>query len=178
MYLSHFEAHSTFPGATPLKFSLVGSLSVAIALLCAPLANILTKHFGHRTPMLAGKQYRIAKLSNSILLTSHKGMLACSLGQCMAGLCTTFRTYIVCQGFLFGIGKKRLIVSCHALLSSANCIRTWVGQLRCGSTNACIIGVTDIWLTLAADVGPITAALSTLVRSYTEPCTSKRVQPF
>lgn len=162
MYLSHFEAHSTFPGATPLKSSLVGSLSVAIALLCAPLANILTKHFGHRTPMLAGKQHRLAKLTESILLTSHKGMLACSLGQCMAGFCTTFRTYIVCQGFLFGIGKKRLIVSCYALLS-ANCIRSWIGQLHCSNTNACIIEVTDIWLRLVKDVGPITAAVSTLV---------------
>jgi hypothetical protein len=56
VYLAHFEDNSTFPGATPLKYSLVGSLSVAVALLCAPLANILTKTFGHRVPMLFGKQ--------------------------------------------------------------------------------------------------------------------------
>ena len=56
VYLAHFEANSTFPGATPLKYSFVGSLSVAIALLCAPLANILTKRFGHRVPMLVGEQ--------------------------------------------------------------------------------------------------------------------------
>ena len=56
VYLAHFEDNSTFPGATPLKYSLVGSLSVAVALLCAPLANLLTKRFGHRLPMLIGKQ--------------------------------------------------------------------------------------------------------------------------
>lgn len=55
VYLSHFEADSTFPATTPLMFSLVGSLSVAVALLCAPLANILTTRFGHRIPMLIGK---------------------------------------------------------------------------------------------------------------------------
>lgn len=46
----------------------------------------MTKNFGHRTPMFTG-------------------MLACSLGQCLAGLCTTFETFIVCQGLVFGIGE-------------------------------------------------------------------------
>ena len=31
-------------------------------------------------------------------------MLACSLGQCMAGLCRSFGAYIACQGLVFGIG--------------------------------------------------------------------------
>ncbi|GAB7324255.1 hypothetical protein MBLNU13_g07606t2 [Cladosporium sp. NU13] len=78
VYLSHYEAQSTFANTTPLMYSLVGSLSVAVALLCAPLANILTTRFGHRIPML--------------------------IGQCMAGLCITFGTFIVCQGLVFGIG--------------------------------------------------------------------------
>lgn len=55
VYLSHFEAQTTFPGTTPLMYSLVGSLSVAVALLCAPLANVMTKSFGHRVPMFTGK---------------------------------------------------------------------------------------------------------------------------
>jgi hypothetical protein len=38
-------------------------------------------------------------------LLSFTGMLACSLGQCMAGFCTTFNTFIVCQGLVFGVGK-------------------------------------------------------------------------
>jgi MFS family permease len=85
-------------------YSLVGSLSVAVALLCAPLANILTTRFGHRVPMLIGKY----KTSGNKLYTLLRilGMLACSLGQCMAGLCTTFNTFIVCQGLVFGVGKQ------------------------------------------------------------------------
>jgi MFS family permease len=105
VYLSHFEANETFPGSTPLMYSLVGSLSVAVALLCAPLANVLTKRFGHRMPMLAGKHTIESTLFLSTSLTI-LGMLACSLGQCMAGLCTTFNTFIVCQGFVFGVGTQ------------------------------------------------------------------------
>jgi MFS family permease len=86
-------------------YSLVGSLSVAVALLCAPLATVLTKRFGHRMPMLAGKHTIESTLFLSTSLTI-LGMLACSLGQCMAGLCTTFNTFIVCQGFVFGVGTQ------------------------------------------------------------------------
>jgi MFS-type transporter involved in bile tolerance (Atg22 family) len=84
-------------------YSLVGSLSVAVALLCAPLANFLTTRFGHRVPMLVGK-CNVQPYACTLL--SFTGMLACSLGQCMAGLCTTFDTFIVCQGLVFGIGKQ------------------------------------------------------------------------
>ena len=85
-------------------YSLVGSLSVAVALLCAPLANILTTRFGHRVPMLVGKHCTLYNTPYTLLNIT--GMLACSLGQCMAGLCTSFNTFIVCQGLIFGVGKQ------------------------------------------------------------------------
>jgi hypothetical protein len=107
VYLAHFEDNSTFPGATPLKYSLVGSLSVAVALLCAPLANILTKTFGHRVPMLFGKQCLSTRLWTQLKVFT--GMVACSLGQCMAGLCRSFGAYIACQGLIFGIGMDTKI---------------------------------------------------------------------
>jgi hypothetical protein len=108
VYLAHFEDNSTFPGATPLKYSLVGSLSVAVALLCAPLANILTKRFGHRLPMLIGEQSLWTTLRNS--LKGSSGIVACSLGQCMAGICRSFGAYIACQGLIFGIGMDTKIM--------------------------------------------------------------------
>jgi MFS family permease len=85
-------------------YSLVGSLSVSVALLCAPFANILTTRFGHRVPMLVGKHSTDPNMLCTLLNVT--GMLACSLGQCMAGLCTTFNTFIVCQGLVFGVGKQ------------------------------------------------------------------------
>jgi MFS family permease len=106
-------------------YSLVGSLSVAVALLCAPLANVLTKRFGHRMPMLGGKhtiESTLFLFTSLIIL----GMLACSLGQCMAGLCTTFNTFIVCQGFVFGVGKQSCIRNCQTRLS-ANTARSRTG---------------------------------------------------
>jgi hypothetical protein len=53
--------------------------------------------------MLIGKS-NVPHLLDTLL--SFTGMLACSLGQCMAGLCTTFNTFIVCQGLVFGVGKQ------------------------------------------------------------------------
>ena len=37
-------------------------------------------------------------------------MVACNLGQCMAGLCRSFGAYIACQGLVFGIGMNTKIM--------------------------------------------------------------------
>lgn len=53
-------------------YSLVGSLSVAVALLCAPLANVMTKSFGHRVPMLVGEDYSIYHQLLTFLADRHR----------------------------------------------------------------------------------------------------------
>lgn len=37
-------------------------------------------------------------------LAEKEGMVCIVLGQCMAGICTTFGGFIACQGVVFGIG--------------------------------------------------------------------------
>ena len=32
------------------------------------------------------------------------GIIGVVLGQCLAGICTSFSAYLVCQGLVFGIG--------------------------------------------------------------------------
>jgi hypothetical protein len=40
-------------------------------------------------------------------------MLCIVLGQCMAGICTTFGGFIACQGVIFGIGLGCVSFSSH-----------------------------------------------------------------
>ena len=54
VFLSYYLSTSRFPGATYLDFAFVGGLSIAGAVLLAPLATICTRRFGTRTTLLLG----------------------------------------------------------------------------------------------------------------------------
>jgi MFS family permease len=54
VFLSHYLANSTFPGATSLDYAFVGGLSISMALLLSPLATFTTKRFGTRTTLFLG----------------------------------------------------------------------------------------------------------------------------
>lgn len=50
-----------------------------------PPANWMVRRFGIRIPMLMGA-------------------IGVGLGQCLAGICTSFGPFLVCQGLVFGVG--------------------------------------------------------------------------
>lgn len=86
VYMSYYINDNYFQGGTQLRYAFVGGLSVAFGLLSAPAANYLSKRFGIKAPMLIG-------------------LLATTMGQCLAGLSQQFGSFIVLQGLVFGSGK-------------------------------------------------------------------------
>ena len=62
VFLSYYLSTARFPGATYLDFAFVGGLSIAGAVLLAPLATICTRRFGTRTTLLAGAAMQFASL--------------------------------------------------------------------------------------------------------------------
>ncbi|KAK8858387.1 hypothetical protein IAR55_002614 [Kwoniella newhampshirensis] len=98
VYSAYYLQHNHFSGGTTLGYAWVGGLSVACALLCGPLANWLSRPFGFRITMLLGA-------------------VCIVLGQCMAGICTSFATFLVCQGIVFGMGLGLTLVPSQPLLA-------------------------------------------------------------
>lgn len=54
VFLAHYLSHETFPGATPLEYAFVGSLSISCAMLISPVATTTTRFFGTRVTMQIG----------------------------------------------------------------------------------------------------------------------------
>lgn len=55
VYVSFLIEHDYIPGGTPLRYAFVGGLSIAVALLSAPLINFLINQFGFRVPFVIGR---------------------------------------------------------------------------------------------------------------------------
>ena len=54
VFLAHYLATDAFPGATPLEYAFVGSLSISIAMLVSPLATTTIRYFGNRACLFIG----------------------------------------------------------------------------------------------------------------------------
>ena len=54
VFLAHYLANNTFPGATPLEYAFVGSLSISCAMLISPVATTTTRFLGTRVTMFTG----------------------------------------------------------------------------------------------------------------------------
>ena len=54
VFLAHYLASNTFPGASSLEYAFVGSLSVSCALLVSPIATICVRELGTKPTMFAG----------------------------------------------------------------------------------------------------------------------------
>ncbi|MCJ1243788.1 hypothetical protein MMC30_000985 [Trapelia coarctata] len=54
VFLAHYLANNTYPGATYLEYAFVGGLSISQALLISPLATYTTREYGTRTTLLLG----------------------------------------------------------------------------------------------------------------------------
>ncbi|OAA47867.1 Major facilitator superfamily domain, general substrate transporter [Metarhizium rileyi] len=85
VFLAHYLANDTFPGATPLQYAFVGSLSISCALLVSPVTTISVREFGTKPTMFAGVFMEAASL-----------------------ICASFANKIwhlfLTQGVLFGLG--------------------------------------------------------------------------
>ncbi|KAK6592995.1 major facilitator superfamily transporter [Botrytis cinerea] len=54
VFLAHYLASDTFPGATSLEYAFVGGLSISLALLTAPVATSCTRKFGTQSTLAIG----------------------------------------------------------------------------------------------------------------------------
>ncbi|RSH89199.1 hypothetical protein EHS25_002311 [Saitozyma podzolica] len=97
VFSAYYLAYNYYQ-ATTLDYAWVGGLSVACSLLCAPLANYLTRRFHFRLPMFMGA-------------------VCVSVGQCAAGVCKSFGPFLVCQGVIFGIGLGLTLIPAQPLLA-------------------------------------------------------------
>ena len=54
VFLAHYLAANTFPGASYLDYAFVGGLSISQALIVSPIATITTRKYGTRATLLIG----------------------------------------------------------------------------------------------------------------------------
>lgn len=62
VFLAHYLANNTFPGASYLEYAFVGSLSISCAMLVSPLATFTTRVYGTRTTLFLGIALETASL--------------------------------------------------------------------------------------------------------------------
>lgn len=60
--MAHYLATNTYPGATPLEYGFIGSLSISMALLVSPIATVTTRKYGTRTTLTIGILFETAAL--------------------------------------------------------------------------------------------------------------------
>ncbi|MCJ1406895.1 hypothetical protein MMC19_000965 [Ptychographa xylographoides] len=69
VFLAHYLANNTYPGATYLEYAFVGGLSISQALLISPLATITTRKYGTRTTLLLGVFFETLSLITASFTT-------------------------------------------------------------------------------------------------------------
>ena len=62
VFLAHYLATNTFPGATSLEYAFVGSLSISCAMLVSPIATLTTRIFGTKVTLFIGIGFETASL--------------------------------------------------------------------------------------------------------------------
>lgn len=91
VFLAWYLSHNTFPGATPLEYAFVGSLSISCAMLISPVATTTTRLFGTRTTMSIGVCLESASLIG-------------------ASFAHTIWQLFLSQGICFGLGMGFLFI--------------------------------------------------------------------
>lgn len=97
VFLAEYLSTTTFPGATPLQYAFVGSLSIACCFLISPIATLLAREIGPKRTMFCG----VALHATSLLLAS---------------LARTILQLFITQGVLFGIGMGILFSPVAAIV--------------------------------------------------------------
>ena len=91
VFLAHYLANNTFPGASYLEYAFVGSLSISCAMLVSPLATFTTRMYGTRTTLFIGIALETASLIG-------------------ASFASTIWQLFLSQGICFGFGMGFLFV--------------------------------------------------------------------
>jgi MFS family permease len=91
VFLAHYLANNTFPGASYLEYAFVGSLSISCAMLVSPAATFTTRVYGTRTTLFLGIAFQTASLIG-------------------ASFASTIWQLFLSQGICFGIGMGFLFV--------------------------------------------------------------------
>lgn len=81
MFLAHYLANDTYPGASYLEYAFVGGLSISSALLVSPLATYTTRIYGTRTTLFTGVFFETLSLIGASF-TSQIWQLFLSQGVC------------------------------------------------------------------------------------------------
>ncbi|KAK3186944.1 hypothetical protein K4F52_004388 [Lecanicillium sp. MT-2017a] len=97
VFLAHYLADETFPGATPLMYAFVGGLSLASLFLISPVATVCVGKFGIRPTMFAG-------------------MVVETCSMITASLATEIWHLFLTQGVLFGCGLGLLFIPAAAVV--------------------------------------------------------------
>ena len=91
VFLAHYLANNTFPGATPLEYAFVGSLSISCAMLISPVATTTTRFYGTKVTLFIG----VALESGSLIAAS---------------FATEIWQLFLSQGICFGLGMGFLFI--------------------------------------------------------------------
>ena len=70
VFLAHYLANNTYPGASYLDYAFVGGLSISQALLISPLATYITREYGTRTTLLIGIFFETISLVGASFATA------------------------------------------------------------------------------------------------------------
>ena len=97
MFLAHYLAERTFPGATELQYALIGGLSISQALLVSPIVSMSNRKLGTRPTLLIGTILVFVSL----------------LG---ASFATEIWHLFLSQGLCFGYGMGFLYITATAIL--------------------------------------------------------------
>ena len=97
MFLAHYLAERTFPGATELQYALIGALSISQALLVSPIVSMSNRKLGTRPTLLIGTILVFVSL----------------LG---ASFATEIWHLFLSQGLCFGYGMGFLYITATAIL--------------------------------------------------------------
>lgn len=62
VFLAHYLATNTFPGASSLEYAFVGSLSISCAMLVSPFATMTTRLYGTQATLFIGIAFETASL--------------------------------------------------------------------------------------------------------------------
>ncbi len=91
VFLAHYLANDTFPGATALEYAFVGSLSISCAMLISPVATTTTRLFGTHVTLFTGVILEAASLIG-------------------ASFAKTIWQLFLSQGICFGLGMGFLFI--------------------------------------------------------------------
>ncbi|KAA8911064.1 hypothetical protein TRICI_003945 [Trichomonascus ciferrii] len=97
VFLAHYLKTNSFPGATPLQYSFIGSLSVTCLMLVSPLATMLVGKYGIKPTMFCG-----------VILET--------LGLITASFASQLWHLVLSQGISFGMGIGLLYIPTAAVV--------------------------------------------------------------